>query len=307
MFGSNRIGQLTLALVALVCAIFMAGVMYGLVSEQYAKVHQVNAAYQKNADADRKKANYEIAHACHGRDFITFRNCVSDKLEAYYKEQTTNEDLKAQKDMAFWAGWLLILTVFSILISLAGLYLLLDSLRQTRRSISDTREIGQAQVRAYITCISSEVEISDGVVSLKPKFQNTGESPTSPLTIDADLIFGSNNTLYNLGEGLSGRRIKAYIGSCPAVSGGGSTTGKIMGFGDEITTDIKLLGPGHFTVDGTAEWHDVFGKQCSLKFTLDIEHIERQIYADRDVVYEGTMTASNQQFRVLEKQAHHHQ
>ena len=304
MFGSNRIGQLTLALVALVCAIFMAGVMYGLVSEQYAKVHQVNAAYQKNAEADRQKTNDEIAQACHGGDFIAFRNCISNKLETYYKDQATNEDLNAQKDMAFWAFWLLLATVLSILISLAGLYLLLDSLRQTRRSISDTREIGQAQVRAYLTCKDATFEITEMGISVKPKFHNSGTSPSSEISISA--YIRPANALFGLAHGLQPASPVLGGGHGPCINAGESEFGRIHWHESKDIYDSEL-GLGHFTVNATASWKDVFGVWCELDFRLDIKEASHDLGTFDWIVYEGTMNATNQQFRVLGKKAQHHQ
>jgi CHASE3 domain sensor protein len=302
MPDSTWLGKLTLALIAAATFLFMAGAITGLLFEQYAKVHQTNIAYQKNAESDRDAASQEIAKSCFNADFSVMRDCVTHELKTYYEKQARNEDLKAQQDMALWAYWLLWATGFSILISLAGLYLLLDSLRQTRRSISDTREIGQAQIRAYVNCVSATIEICDGIVKVNPVFQNTGNSPTSPLSIDANIIFGSKNTLLNISLGLSGKVVKSSIGECPSIPSGDSKAGKIMAFGEGISPELKLLGPGHFTVDAKAIWYDIFGEMCSMKFILEIEHITHQRTAEGDVVYTGTMTARNESPAVLRKQ-----
>ncbi len=74
------------------------------------------------------------------------------------------------------ANWLV--AIFSII---AALFLWL-TLRATQEMARDTRRIGEAQVRAYLTFSGSEVAYGseDGPATyflVRPKFKNTGQSP----------------------------------------------------------------------------------------------------------------------------------
>ena len=77
----------------LIILIFLFIMGFGLLaliaSNQWIEIHNANAAYQKNAESDRKKSAHEIAQTCRDLSFIKFRNCVSQKIETYYEDQAT--------------------------------------------------------------------------------------------------------------------------------------------------------------------------------------------------------------------------
>lgn len=77
-------------------------------------------------------------------------------------------------------------------LTLAAVVLVFLTLRDTRTMLSDAREIGQAQVRAYLlpTSVHVQPEIVEGTVTrywFKPTFKNTGQSPA--LVADSHGIF----------------------------------------------------------------------------------------------------------------------
>jgi hypothetical protein len=121
-----------------------------IVLDGWVSIHDANAAYQENAERDRDKSADEIAETCGELSILEFRQCVRSNLETHYRDQATNKDLEAQQNMAYWALWLLIASVFGLIISAVGVALLIASLRQTREAINDTKVIGQAEVRAYL-------------------------------------------------------------------------------------------------------------------------------------------------------------
>ncbi|MCK5644552.1 MAG: hypothetical protein KAJ19_27385, partial [Gammaproteobacteria bacterium] len=59
--------------------------------------------------------------------------------------------MKAQQDMAYWAMILTMISAAGIIISAIAVWAVFLSLSQTRTAISDTKKIGQAQVRAYLS------------------------------------------------------------------------------------------------------------------------------------------------------------
>src|SRR5690606_8071955 len=89
--------------------------------------------------------------------------------------------LRAQQDMALWALGVLLVSVASTGVSLVGVFLLIISLSQTRRAIKDTRELGEAEVRAYVTC--TECQISNVATGYAPKasikLRNSGQTPAA--------------------------------------------------------------------------------------------------------------------------------
>lgn len=197
MFGSNwrsRTSTLILAFVVLVAVLAASGV---LVSNKWIEIHDTNAAYQKNAENDRKKSAHEIAQACHDLAFIQFRICVASKMEAYYRDQATNEDLQAQQDMAFWAFWILIATTISIAISLVGIILLVRNLKlgiaannSAQKAIKVSKDIGEAQVRAYVDITAAHItlEATELIQWIDIVPFNSGNSPAANFRWNVEIM-----------------------------------------------------------------------------------------------------------------------
>ncbi|WP_321505302.1 hypothetical protein [Breoghania sp.] len=149
--------------------------------EWYIGNREIAYNYQQRAEDDRKRAAQEIADRC----AITlaspeaFRMCLINEIWAYRKKALSNQDLEAQQEMARWTAIMGVVGIVSIPLSVLGLIALWLSLRQTRRAISTDREVGHAQVRAYVSLEPARItEISPGkVLSGKFEIKNTGQSP----------------------------------------------------------------------------------------------------------------------------------
>lgn len=200
MFKRAWVGEATLALVALTTLVFMLAVTTAMVLSEYAKVHSSNAAYQQNAEHDRRIASEEIASACENRTEAAFRLCIADRVETYYRDQATNEDLQAQQDMAFWAAALF---VSSTILTAIGIWLLYRTLSATQQTlieagrttaaaedaVVETRRIGEAQTRAYIVLSPEDFGPPEGGTlpfSIQITIKNTGVTPARNVTFQVD-------------------------------------------------------------------------------------------------------------------------
>ncbi|MGB5213072.1 MAG: hypothetical protein WBN88_05415 [Anderseniella sp.] len=212
MSGSDRTGKFTLALAAAAALIFMCGAMGGFLIEQYAKVHQVNAAYQKNSESDRRETSEKIADACQGLSPEAFRVCISDKIETYYTDQSTNEGLKAQKDMALSAFWMFAVSAFMAGLTAAGVWFIYKTLQATKDTLAEAKETSKAawqtvenssetdhrtlcayvvvdSIKGTLTPVGDEYQIN--VVAV---LKNTGITPA--LLVNTELrIDGSNKKI----------------------------------------------------------------------------------------------------------------
>lgn len=106
--------------------------------------------------------------------------CLSSKIGAYQKRRSVDADAEAQLEMAYWANWTFKATAVGLILSSFGLFFLLWSLRQTRTAISIDREVGHAQVRAYLgfELLVTETRVLPGIIpTAKFKIKNTGQSP----------------------------------------------------------------------------------------------------------------------------------
>jgi hypothetical protein len=92
-------------------------------------------------------------------------------------------DLAAQQDMAFWTRLTFFASAASVLLSLGALIGLFLSLRQTRRAIADTREIGEYQIQAYVH--ASKLEYA-GAGRLNLYCKNTGATPAAYFSVASD-------------------------------------------------------------------------------------------------------------------------
>ncbi|MEQ1944229.1 hypothetical protein ABMA32_17585 [Mesorhizobium sp. VNQ89] len=157
---SNRdwLGSAALATVGLGVCLFLGILLAGVTISEYAKVHEVNAAYQRNAEQDRQHAANEAAASCEGISGAAFRACVSQALESYYREQATNEDLKAQKDMAFWAFMIFALGIVQTGLSGVGIWYVILNLREARKVTAQAAHGNRQAARAAIAAQNSADE-----------------------------------------------------------------------------------------------------------------------------------------------------
>lgn len=164
MLRGNWGEKLALGIAYLVLLIIVVGAAAGLILDRYAAVHETYASYQKNAQQDRATASKSIASSCFDTDFTKFSGCLTEKIEGYYKQQATNEDLQAQQDMAFWAKWLFILGIGQAAIASIGIIYLARSVRQAATALkisSDSLHLDNRPWLDFDVKVSSDFSFND--------------------------------------------------------------------------------------------------------------------------------------------------
>lgn len=111
----------------------MVAVAWALISEQYARLHQSYSNYQQTAAQDRSKTADKITRACADLEAVAFSDCITNRVETYYRQQATNQDLKAQQDMAFWGKWMFYASFGALGATVGGIWLVYLNLREARR------------------------------------------------------------------------------------------------------------------------------------------------------------------------------
>ncbi|MBE1706260.1 hypothetical protein HKB47_11565 [Mesorhizobium japonicum] len=139
-----RDANVMLTLAAVTVLIFMIGIVSAMILEEYAKVRGAYAVYQARSEQDRHDAQKAIAQSCFGMDRPTFVQCVSDKIEVYDRSQDNNQDLQAQKDMAFWAFCTFLTSCGSLAITGVGIY-------YVRNTLLSSIEATNRELRAYLS------------------------------------------------------------------------------------------------------------------------------------------------------------
>lgn len=104
--------------------------------------------------------------------------------ESAEEKQRGDRDLQAQEDMAYWAKWMFLATLGTIVIAGVGIY-------YVRKTLMESRRIGQAQVRAYIGIKSADIyftsELAIPIVEITAV--NTGQSPTTEFSWALELQY----------------------------------------------------------------------------------------------------------------------
>lgn len=129
---------------------------------------------------ERHAAN-EIERTCLRLDPAAEAECVVRVINSAHEHKRAESDLIAQRNMARWALLMLLATVAMAFITAAGVYYVWRTLKATQVMAGDTRRIGEAQVRAYVSISSFKVSlvIEDEMVrwSGVAKLSNAGQSP----------------------------------------------------------------------------------------------------------------------------------
>jgi hypothetical protein len=179
--------ELGFGLIALACALLICLPIAGLMLNEYAEVHRANAAYQQNAEKDRKDATKKIEASCFATDRAVVRECLRNKIEAYYKQQATNYDLQAQQDMAYWAKAVFFLGAMQLILSVVGIRFVWRSLQFNAKAVEAAFVAVHADNRPWLKFAVEPVSdlnrnntdfFPEGVgLDIKVLIKNLGHSP----------------------------------------------------------------------------------------------------------------------------------
>lgn len=175
------------------------GAIFALAALGLLGLHSYRPYELEHADQRREIANYayetgeEYFRDCvdvqRRVPLLTALACAVEAVSANRAAAESKYDLYAQQDMAKWAYALLLVSIAGMVISIAGLAAILFSLRQTWINITDNREIGQAQTRAYLAVSGGDFVIrKDGTIELNVEVRNFGQSPAKRGHVYAQLL-----------------------------------------------------------------------------------------------------------------------
>lgn len=94
----------------------------------------------------------------------------------------SERDLLAQQEMASWAAAAFWATAASVVVSAVALAGLFSSLAQTRKAIGDNRQLGEAQIQAYVQATKMEIGSSGTPVV---HCLNSGSTPATHFAVSA--------------------------------------------------------------------------------------------------------------------------
>ena len=264
-----------------------------LESQPIAPSQQGNDNAGKQVNAPEKQHEAESLTPALQKIESAIRDIVPQKDEAADQRQEDQDkaDLQAQQDMAFWAKLMFVAAVVTAAITFGGLILIWRTLHHTRRAadsalnmvseaklatnaaqdaVEVTREIGQAQVRAYLACTEAKYTISKTSIFCQLVIANKGLSPANQIEIAAFL---------SPQKPVKGREI-CEAAECESISAGSlgnaSFAGKFSELGNEVKVSLyDKMQP--FAIYCVISWRDVFKKEQENSFWLYVPLYEISI------------------------------
>lgn len=243
--------------------------------------------YQNRTYSDRQKAADGIASRCAivGAPTEAIGACLADEIESYQEQDSTEQDLKAQQDMAFWALMTTVVGAGGFILSFGGLIMLWRSLRQTREAINNDREVGHAQVRAYISIDCDQLIVYHGTKIKKCNFKivNSGQSPAITVNYLAAILIDDFPRMVDSPPYVIHPTARKSNVSIPA---GGSIEGEATSddgieFSDYTEAISNLSKNLYLYVIVT--YKNVFKKECTTEFFV---HLNKERAKQKDAIKE---------------------
>lgn len=181
-----------------------------------------------------------------------------------------NEASQRMADAAEVQTWIVGFGTFLLFVTL---FLTWQANCAARAAVQVTRIVGEAQVRAYLTCEGAEYSVSTGALMCKMKMRNHGLSPANRCTVKAYA-----DGMVRVGDERKFIRSEETEGWGPAIpaEGVGDIT---MSWNKEHVGGAlfnHILNGGEFDITCKVEWVDVFEKKVPMVVLLEpTEKLER--------------------------------
>ena len=202
-------------------------------------------------------------------------DCMADVIEASREDVRAERDLDAQEMMARFTrlmGWTGLL---ALIVGGASAGLIYATLTETRRMANDTREIGEAQVRAYLGIVVEHEPMGlnadlDAAVLFRVKISNVGQSPARRLRWNANVKYIRRHLPSNCPTMVS-LAAERYTGvTLPVGDYATDTVPSNLALG-EIFWNRAERPEDALYVFGVVTFSDVFGRDRLRRFAFRVE------------------------------------
>ncbi len=237
-------------------------------------------ASHQNVGDIQSYANRYIRERCIGLSVAEGVKCITDAKKTAADLKRDEADLYAQRQMAVWTFLVAVTAFVSIPMSLAGIFLVWQSLALNREALrltadanANTLRIGQAQVGAYLTCDGGTYTINNNGLMCKPTITNHGQSAARNIKITATLKVRVDRKVDGSDTPSSVNTFTEVTrGGCQLVPADAERVGLMHFASGEIAEDVLLelrKGTTRFEVSGRLQWTDVFDKEHSIPLVLN--------------------------------------
>jgi hypothetical protein len=168
----------TIGLIAVACVAVIGIAIAGLVIlwGNTKQAEYERDAYQHSAEYARDTYGPE-QNACVTLSAELQANCIAEARDKARNNERYEQDLVAQRTSAVWTFIMGSAAVVGMVLSTFGVYLVWTTFNATRDANKITREIGKAQVGAYMSEDRVFVTSKDGEFQFTHVWHNTGQSP----------------------------------------------------------------------------------------------------------------------------------
>ena len=178
MSNRDRGGHHTVVTVCF--AAIVAALSGALIFEMAASYTERQIRAEHNSARNAQSAEDHIRYRCLVLPTpAEIAECAANETKAAEDARRDEYDLSAQQDMGDSAAWMVWVSVASVAVTAAGAFLVWLSLRQTRQAITSDREIGEAQVRAYMSTVSVKAAVKGSMIYVDSEIDNSGNSPSA--------------------------------------------------------------------------------------------------------------------------------
>ncbi|MCM2561463.1 hypothetical protein M8756_05865 [Lutimaribacter sp. EGI FJ00015] len=268
MFKRSWIISVTLGLAVFISGLWFSWSVFSAYQQRHADERATAAQYYSDTTQHGPRACRSIVAETGVLDWLT---CLADNISADGSVKQSEYDLKAQQDMAAWAFGMLVATVWLTVITLFGVFFVWRTLLATQAMARDAREIGEAQVRAYISPTHGEYEIGPRGLKVRVYFRNYGQSPGRDVAIKGTAHLATPATPPRYPDDTVQRVTPEARNSWGMVPASGVDDTFLHWDADIIGPDATVAiisGRGAFHIEGTLVWSDVFGSHQSINVFL---------------------------------------
>jgi len=186
----NHSGILTLAFVTFLGIFSLFGYSQGV--EHEAAEHAEIAAQLHHEDAARY-----ILDNCAAIEGTALQNCITKAIKTSGEYQRAERDLAAQKSMANYAKWLLMVTAIGTIVATIGLYAVWKTLKETARSVNvanTANQIMREEQRPWVTlerdlfCDFADLHGIKGRLAWNYNLVNKGKTPAYSVRVHTKVV-----------------------------------------------------------------------------------------------------------------------
>lgn len=198
------------------------------------------------------------------------------EIDDLLAQQGMEEATRGMADLAQYQTWLIGI----------GTALLLVTLWLTRQAnkaatkaavaaeeaVKVTRELGQAQIRAYLTCASADIILESNWLGCWATIRNSGSSPARDVEIVATISIYGEQVFGKEEDPLIQKLASSFTSSSiPIIAAGDSKVADFLWQRSEIGNSFFsriFETPYRYVIDCKMTWSDVFGKKFTMLFLL---------------------------------------